>query len=63
MKVVDLCDIERSDQGSPDVAPIERRVGVTVKHDISRLCLCCVFIFQEIKHDAVHRNRSSRSVF
>jgi hypothetical protein len=38
-------------------------MGVTVKHDISRLCLCRVFIFQEIKHGAVHRNRSSRSVF
>ena len=62
MKIFDLRDIERSGQSSPDIAPIERRVGVTVEHDVSRPWPRRVFIFQEIKNGGVHRDRPSLSV-
>ena len=63
MKIVDLCDVERNGQRSSDVAPIERRVGVTVEHDVSRPRTHRVFIFQELKHSGVHRDRPAFSVF
>jgi len=56
MKVVDLCDVERNGQRSPDVAPIESRRGVTVEHEVRRPKACRVFIFQELKHGGVHRD-------
>jgi hypothetical protein len=46
MKILDLCDVERGGQSSPDIASIERRVGVTVKHDVGRPWTHCVFIFK-----------------
>jgi hypothetical protein len=61
MKILDLRTVERDGQNSPDVAPIERRVGVTVKHDVGRPWTHRVFMFQEIKNGGVHRDRPSLS--
>src|SRR5437879_5969204 len=63
MKILDLRDIERKGQRSPDVAPIESRMGVTVEHDVSRPRTRRIFIFQELKHSGVHRDRPSLAVF
>jgi hypothetical protein len=62
MKIVDLRDVECHGQRPPDVAPIERRVGMTVEHEVSRLRTRRVFILQELKHGGVHRDRPSLSV-
>ena len=62
MKIVDLRDVERHGQRSPDVAPIERRMGVTVEYDVSCPRTHRVFLFQELKHSGVHRDRPSLSV-
>jgi len=62
MKILDLRDVERSGQSSPDVAPFERRLGLTVKHNASRPWTRRIFIFQEIKNGGIHRDRPSLSL-
>jgi hypothetical protein len=63
MKVVDLCDVEHSNQRSPNIAPIERRVGMTVEHEVRHSRTHRVLLFRELKHSGVHRDCPSLSVF
>ena len=50
VEVLDLRDIDWGGQNSPDVAPIEGRVGLSVEHDVSRPWPRRVLRFQEIKN-------------
>jgi hypothetical protein len=63
MKILDLRDVERRDQCSPNIAPIKGRMAFAVEDDINHSSAHSVFPFQEIKHSAVHRDRPSLSVF